>query len=136
MKPLKVLVAEDNLVNQKVVLRLLSRLGCEADVVADGQAVLDALDRKPYDLILMDLSMPEMDGITATRLIIQQFHPSIRPRIIALTASDDEADRELCLRVGMDDYLAKPVRLEALQQILTQHGGMLTPSPADPPVQS
>jgi CheY-like chemotaxis protein len=127
MKPLNVLVAEDNLVNQKVILQLLKRLGIEADVVSNGLAVLSALDAQPYDLILMDLSMPDMDGLTATRHIIQEFHPAIRPLIVALTASDTEADRDLCLQAGMDDYLAKPVRLSALKQLLSRHYEPLLP---------
>jgi len=106
--PLRILLAEDNLVNQKVELLLLKRLGYQADLVSNGQEVLDAVSRQSYDVILMDVQMPEMDGLTATRYICQNY--SQRPWIVALTANAMQEDRETCLEAGMDDYISKPIR--------------------------
>jgi len=106
--PLRILLAEDNIVNQKVELLLLKRLGYQADLVSNGQEVLDAISRQSYDVILMDVQMPEMDGLTATRYICQNY--SQRPWIVALTANAMQEDRETCLEAGMDDYISKPIR--------------------------
>jgi CheY-like chemotaxis protein len=92
----------------------LERLGYRADVAANGLEALDALHRQPYDVVLMDMQMPEMDGLEATRQIWQIWQPAQRPRIIAMTANAMQSDRELCLDTGMDDYVSKPVRLEDL----------------------
>jgi CheY-like chemotaxis protein/HPt (histidine-containing phosphotransfer) domain-containing protein len=116
--PLRILLAEDNVINQKVVLRLLEKLGYRADVAANGFDVLYALKRQAYDVILMDVQMPEMDGIEATKRIVQQWLPEQRPRIIALTAHALEGNREWLLEEGMDDYLSKPIRIENLIQAL------------------
>ncbi|MBD2312906.1 PAS domain S-box protein [Desertifilum sp. FACHB-1129] len=115
--PLRLLVAEDNAVNQKVALQLLNRLGYRADVVANGLEVLQALERQPYDTILMDVQMPEMDGLEATRQI-RAFYKGTQPWIIAMTANAMQGDREECLSAGMNDYVSKPVRLEHLKQAL------------------
>ena len=112
--PLRILLAEDNQVNQKVALRMLERLGCSADVAANGLEVLEALERVRYDVILMDVQMPEMDGLEATRQIGARYEASERPWIIAMTANAMAGDRERCLDAGMDDYLSKPVRMEEL----------------------
>ncbi|AFZ46532.1 multi-sensor hybrid histidine kinase [Cyanobacterium stanieri PCC 7202] len=118
--PLKILIAEDNIINQKVITNILKRLGYRADVVGNGLEVLDALRRQSYDLILMDVQMPEMDGLTATRQIRTLWNSSNsdfqgqRPCIIAMTANAMEGDRQRCLEAGMDDYLSKPVKVEAL----------------------
>jgi PAS domain S-box-containing protein len=112
--PLRLLLAEDNVVNQKVALRTLERLGYRADVAANGIEVLDAVARQPYDAILMDVQMPELDGLEATRRICRQWSADQRPRIIAMTANAMHGDRELCLTAGMDDYISKPVRTEDL----------------------
>ncbi|MBD1913738.1 MULTISPECIES: PAS domain-containing hybrid sensor histidine kinase/response regulator [unclassified Leptolyngbya] len=117
--PLQILVAEDNLVNQKVIFKLLQRLGYEADIVSNGVQVLEALQRSTYDVILMDVQMPEMDGITATREIHRMW-PQCRPRLIAVTANAMRGDRDECLQAGMDDYLSKPIRLEHLANALSQ----------------
>ncbi len=117
-KPLRILLAEDNLINQKVTLRLLERLRYRADVAANGLEVLEALQRQPYDVVLMDVQMPEMDGLEATRLIRQRLPAERQPYIIALTANALQGDREVCLEAGMDGYLAKPIRLEDLAQAL------------------
>ncbi|NJN59300.1 MAG: response regulator [Leptolyngbyaceae cyanobacterium SL_5_9] len=116
--PLRILLAEDNVVNQKVVLHLLQRIGYRADVAFNGQEVLESLRRQPYDVVLMDVQMPEMDGISATRQICQEWQSANRPRIIAMTAGAMAGDREECLIAGMDDYLSKPIRIEQLVQVL------------------
>lgn len=118
--PLRILLAEDHLVNQKVALLLLERLGYRADVAANGLEVLEALHRQPYDLVLMDVQMPEMDGLEASRRICEEWPAPARPRIIAVTANAMQGDRELCLDAGMNDYISKPIRVEALIQALSQ----------------
>jgi CheY-like chemotaxis protein len=118
--PLRILVAEDNLINQKVALRLLERLGYQADVVANGMEAVVASRHVDYDVVLMDVQMPEMDGLEATRQLCKQHPPEDRPRIIAVTADAQESDREECLRAGMDDYLSKPVRLDQVADALYQ----------------
>ncbi|MGG6263605.1 PAS domain S-box protein [Leptolyngbya sp. AN10] len=115
--PLRILLAEDNAVNQKVALHLLSRLGYRADVAGNGLEVLAALDRQDYDVILMDVQMPEMDGLEATRQIVQKLN---HPHIIAMTANAMEGDRQLCLNAGMNDYLSKPIRIDALKSVLSK----------------
>jgi signal transduction histidine kinase/CheY-like chemotaxis protein len=119
--PLRILVAEDNPVNQRVALRLLERLGYAADVVGDGRAVLERLERTAYDVVLMDVQMPVMNGLEASRAICARWPPERRPRIIAMTAEAMPGDRESCLGAGMDDYLVKPVRLEELARALGEH---------------
>ena len=112
--PLRILLAEDNLVNQKVALHILKRLGYRADVASNGLEVLAALHRQPYDLVLMDVQMPEMDGLSATRSICQQWSYAKRPRIVAMTANAMQGDQEECLEAGMDGYMSKPIRTEEL----------------------
>ncbi len=119
--PLRILVAEDNTVNQKVILHTLERLGYRADIAANGYEVLDAIQRQWYDVILMDIQMPEMDGAEATRRIRETMPADKQPRIVALTAHALTGDRERYLEAGMDDYLSKPVRPEALVEILQQY---------------
>ncbi|MEA5420702.1 response regulator [Spirulina sp. CCNP1310] len=113
-QPLKILVAEDNLVNQKLLFIHLEKLGYKADVVANGLEVLYTLVMNSYDVILMDMEMPEMDGITTTEMIRQDFPPEVQPYIIALTANDDRGDRLACEEAGMNDYLTKPIQQERL----------------------
>jgi PAS domain S-box-containing protein len=112
--PLRVLVAEDNAVNQRVALRLLARLGYRADVVANGLEVLDAVERQDYDVVLMDIQMPEMDGLQAARWIVQRRGVSGLPRIVAMTANAMPGDREAYLAAGMDGYVAKPINMDEL----------------------
>jgi CheY-like chemotaxis protein/HPt (histidine-containing phosphotransfer) domain-containing protein len=127
--PLRVLLCDDNIVNQKVALRLLQQMGYRADLAGNGREALEALDRQPYDLIFMDLMMPEMDGLEATRIIRErQRQPSRHPNykspiiIVAMTASAMMGDREKCLASGMDDYVAKPVRLENIRTTVERWG--------------
>jgi CheY-like chemotaxis protein len=115
---LQVLVAEDNLVNQKVAVLFLQKLGHRADVATNGLEVLSALKRRQYDAILMDVQMPKLDGIQTARLICGDRPRDQRPRIVAMTANAMEEDRQACLDAGMDDYISKPVRLSHLQRAL------------------
>jgi signal transduction histidine kinase/DNA-binding response OmpR family regulator len=120
--PMKILLAEDNAVNQKLALRLLERMGYRADVAANGLEVLQSLERQPYDLILMDVQMPEMDGLQATRSIRKNFSPDAQPQIIAMTANAMQGDREMCLEAGMNDYVSKPIQVKELQSALERSG--------------
>ncbi|MDD1759415.1 MAG: PAS domain S-box protein [Methanothrix sp.] len=115
-RPLRILLAEDNEVNQMVALKMLEKIGYQADIAANGREVLQALQRQPYDLILMDIQMPEMDGFETARKIRTLWPDG--PRIIAMTAYALEGDRERCLNAGMDDYISKPIRLKELQSKL------------------
>jgi signal transduction histidine kinase len=114
--PMRVLVAEDNPVNQLVVMHMLRRLGLTPDLAEDGEAAVTAVERTPYDVVLMDVQMPNVDGLTATRRIRAAAGP--QPRIIAMTANAMSGDREVCLEAGMDDYLAKPINVESLRAAL------------------
>ncbi|MCT7951208.1 response regulator [Ancylothrix sp. C2] len=118
MLPLRILLAEDNPVNQKVALLTLERIGYRAEVAGNGLEVLDALHRQPYDVVLMDVQMPEMDGLAAARQICQLLPASSRPRIIAMTANAMQGDREECIEAGMDDYITKPIRMDELVKAL------------------
>lgn len=122
--PLRLLLADDNAVNQKVGSALLRKLGYEADIVDDGRQVLTALDAADYDLIFLDVQMPEMDGYEAARAIRERwFGPGkTRPRIVAMTGNAMQGDREKCLEAGMDDYIAKPVRIEDLVTAIEKWG--------------
>ncbi|BBC24708.1 multi-sensor hybrid histidine kinase [Pseudanabaena sp. ABRG5-3] len=115
--PLKILLAEDNIVNQKVATHFLNRLGYRVDVVASGIEVLESIYRQPYDVILMDVHMPEMDGLTATRRIVAESSTQT-PWIIALTANAGMGDRDICLNAGMQDYISKPIKVPDLIQAL------------------
>ncbi|MEZ4592332.1 MAG: response regulator [Chloroflexota bacterium] len=116
--PLRILLAEDNIVNQKVALRMLERMGYRADIAANGEEVLVALRRQRYDVVLMDVQMPEMDGVMATQRILADWPAAQRPRIIAMTANALKGDRENYLELGMDDYISKPIRIELLEEAL------------------
>jgi CheY-like chemotaxis protein len=116
--PLRILLAEDNAVNQKLALRILQQMGYQADVVTNGLEAIQALERQLYDLILMDVQMPEMDGLEATRQIVRRWTKTKRPWIVAMTANAMQGDREMCIQAGMDDYIAKPIRIEELVEAL------------------
>jgi CheY-like chemotaxis protein/HPt (histidine-containing phosphotransfer) domain-containing protein len=137
--PLRVLLCDDNIINQKVAVRLLQQMGYRAGLAANGVEALAALDRQPYDLIFMDVMMPEMNGFEATRLIRErQRLPDRFPHyksplvIIAMTASAMPGDREKCLAAGMDDYIAKPVRLEDVRAIIERWAAAATAPPPQP----
>jgi len=118
--PLRILLAEDNAVNQKVAMRFLEKMGYRADLAANGIEVLQALNRQSYDVVLMDVQMPEMDGLEATRQICCKWPKEKRPRIIAMTANAMQGDKEKCLEAGMDDYISKPIHQKELIQALQQ----------------
>jgi CheY-like chemotaxis protein len=118
--PLRIRLAEDNAVNQKIALRLLQQLGYRADTASNGLEAIQCVERQPYDLVLMDVQMPEMDGIEATRRIISGARSGGRPRIVAMTANAMQGDREDCIAAGMDDYVTKPIRPERLVEALEQ----------------
>ena len=116
--PLRLLLADDNAINKKVGLSVLQKLGYRADVASNGLEVLKALEQKAYDIILLDVQMPEMDGLEAARNIRQRWADNKRPRLIAMTGNAFLGDREKCLEAGMDDYISKPVRIGELQAAL------------------
>jgi CheY-like chemotaxis protein len=118
--PLSILLAEDNVTNQRLALLVLERLGYRADVAANGLEVLQSLRRQPYDLVLMDVQMPEMDGLDATRAIASEFPPDGRPRVVAMTANAMKEDRDECFAAGMDDFLTKPIQLAELVAALNR----------------
>jgi CheY-like chemotaxis protein len=112
-------VAEDNTINQKLMRKSLAYYGYTPDIVANGYEVLEALERQTYDLIFMDIQMPEMDGLEATRQIVSKYS-NTRPRIVAMTASALGADRENCLNAGMDDYTSKPIKIEVIEKMIVK----------------
>ncbi len=116
--PLRILLAEDILVNQKLALRLLQQMGYRADVASNGIEAVQSVERQPYDVILMDVQMPEMDGLEASRRICARWPRGQRPAIIAMTANAMQGDREMCLEAGMDDYVSKPIRPDELIKAL------------------
>jgi len=112
--PLRILLAEDNVVNQKLALRLLQQMGYRADLASNGLEAVESVKRQAYDVVLMDVQMPEMDGLEASRQICSRLTPKQRPRIVAMTANAMQGDREMCIDAGMDDYITKPIRVDAL----------------------
>jgi len=116
--PLRILLAEDNVVNQKLALRILQQMGYRADVAGNGIEAIECCARQPYDVVLMDVQMPEMDGLEASRRIVARWPAGERPRIVAMTANAMQGDREACLAAGMNDYVTKPIRVEALVEAL------------------
>ncbi len=136
-RPLTVLVVEDNAVNRAVALRLLASLGHVAEVATTGAEALLALERRAFDVVLMDVQMPGMDGHEATRRIAARFPRERRPWVVAMTASAFPGDRERCLEAGMDDYVSKPVGLAELERALSRsvagQGGRPPAAPAEPP---
>jgi CheY-like chemotaxis protein len=116
-----ILIAEDDESNRKVTAAMLKHLGYRADVVSNGKEALLALKRQPYDIILMNLRMPDMDGLETTRLIRLNCPPSQQPKIIALTAYILPNSREICLEAGMNDFMPKPVKMNDMAKILSKH---------------
>jgi len=129
--PLCILIAEDNRVNQKVALKLLQRMGYAADIANDGREALAALERRPYDVILMDVQMPELDGLEATREVRARWPKERQPRIVALTANAMAEDRAACLAAGMDDFLGKPVSPAQLAAALERCAQALDAAPRE-----
>jgi len=119
--PLRILLAEDNQVNQKLALRILERMGYRTDVASNGIEAVESIQRQIYDVILMDVQMPEMDGLDATRNI-RKLKDVTQPHIIAMTANAMEGDREMCIKAGMDDYVSKPIRVNELVEALLMVG--------------
>ena len=116
--PLRILLAEDNAVNQKLALRLLQQMGYRADLASNGIEAVESVKRQAYDVVLMDVQMPELDGLDATRQICKLLEAPQRPRIVAMTANAMQGDREICMDAGMDDYLTKPIRVDRLVEAL------------------
>ncbi|MBF2056393.1 MAG: response regulator [Cyanobacterium sp. T60_A2020_053] len=114
-------LAEDNRVNQKLLVSLLKKLNYPADIASDGVAVLRALEKQNYDLIFMDIEMPEMDGISATKTIYDTIEKSKIPLIVAMTAHEDEEKRQICRDAGMKDYITKPIKLNELERVFNQY---------------
>ncbi len=126
--PLNILLAEDNVVNQKLAVAIFEKMGYMADVAENGLEVLAALEHQSYDIIFMDLQMPEMGGIEATSTILEKWPEENRPKIIAMTANALEGDKELCLQAGMDDYISKPISMAAIQNALVKWGKIAQPT--------
>jgi CheY-like chemotaxis protein len=118
--PMRILIAEDNLINQKLAIHILTKMGYQADLAANGHEAVNAVTAKKYDLILMDVQMPEMDGLEATRFIRDNMEQ--QPVIIATTANAMSDDQEICLKAGMDDYLSKPMKLPDIMGVLEKWG--------------
>jgi CheY-like chemotaxis protein len=116
--PLRILLAEDNAVNQKLAMRLLQQMGYRADLASNGIEAVESVKRQAYDVVLMDVQMPELDGLDATRQICKLMEAPQRPRIVAMTANAMQGDREICMAAGMDDYLTKPIRVDRLVEAL------------------
>ncbi len=116
--PLRILLAEDNLVNQKVATVMLGKFGFKPDIVGNGRLAIEALQKTPYDLVLMDVHMPEMDGLEATRRIREALPDGTRPEVIAMTASALLQDVQECLAAGMDAVVTKPVAVDELRALL------------------
>jgi CheY-like chemotaxis protein len=116
--PLRILLAEDNVVNQKLALRLLQQMGYRADLASNGLEAVECVARQAYDVVLMDVQMPEMDGLEASRQITTRWTKNERPHIVAMTANAMQGDREACLAAGMDDYITKPIRVDQLVEAL------------------
>ena len=132
--PLRILLAEDNVVNQKLALRLLQQMGYRADLASNGLEAIECVQRQTYDVVLMDVQMPEMDGLEASRQITTKWPAGQRPRIIAMTANAMQGDREMCLAAGMDDYVTKPIRVDELVAALMSVPARQSEANMDQPV--
>ena len=117
---MNILIAEDNVINQKLASRILTKMGYDPDIAVNGHDALNAMTAKKYDMVLMDVQMPEMDGLEATRFIRENME--YQPIIIAMTANAMPEDKEICLKTGMDDYLSKPMKISDIMDILERWG--------------
>jgi CheY-like chemotaxis protein len=117
--PLLILLAEDNVVNQKLAMRLLGQMGYRADLAGNGIEAIESIEHQPHNVVLMDEQMLEMDALEASRCITAKYPPNRRPRNVAMTVDAMQGDREECLAAGMEDYVTKPIRVEALFEALT-----------------
>jgi CheY-like chemotaxis protein/HPt (histidine-containing phosphotransfer) domain-containing protein len=129
--PLRILLAEDHPTNQKLALAILARLSYRADIAGNGLEAVEALERQPYDVVLMDMQMPEIDGLEATRQIRQRWTAQTGPYIIAMTANAMQSDREACLAAGMNDYVSKPIRINELMAALNRGAALRHVSPQE-----
>jgi CheY-like chemotaxis protein/HPt (histidine-containing phosphotransfer) domain-containing protein len=129
--PMKILVVEDSVINQKLAAGILRKLGYESELARNGAEAVEMVGANRYDLVFMDLQMPVMDGLEATRRIIATLPPADRPRIVAMTANALPADRERCISAGMDDYIAKPILPAAIQALIERCAALDAPRPAD-----
>jgi CheY-like chemotaxis protein len=120
--PLKILVAEDNMVNQKLVNKIFEKFGYSIDIVSNGLEVIEAIKLKKYDIIFMDVQMPEMDGLETTTYLFENISKEIRPKIIAMTANATTEDKIKCFNSGMDDYLSKPISVKEIETMLVKWG--------------
>ncbi|MFH0803358.1 MAG: response regulator [bacterium] len=118
--PLQILIVDDNELNRELALAILEQLGYHADVAENGYEAVQAVKRQPCDVVLMDVEMPEMDGIEATRVIRRELETASQPSIIAMTAADIQDDRERCLKAGMNDYISKPIIVQQLIEALSR----------------
>ncbi|MBC7475276.1 MAG: response regulator, partial [Candidatus Sericytochromatia bacterium] len=123
--PMRILLAEDNAINQKLAIRLLEKLGYKIDVASNGLEAIESVQRQKYDLIFMDVQMPEMDGLEATKYLVNNYSEDQRPKIIAMTANAMQGDEEKCLQAGMDDYVSKPISFEGIKATLNKWGKII-----------
>jgi CheY-like chemotaxis protein len=119
--PISILIAEDNPINQKLLTHILQKNGYQPDFASNGLEVLQSVRRQKYDLIFMDVQMPEMDGFEATRQLVHRYIKTERPIIVAVTANAMKGDKDLCEEAGMDDYISKPIRVEELKKVIEKH---------------
>jgi CheY-like chemotaxis protein len=124
--PLQILLAEDNVINQKLIIQLMNKMGYYPDIASNGAEAIMMLEKKEYDILFMDVQMPVMDGLEATRTIISNWPKPQRPHIIAMTANVMDGDKEKCLEAGMVDYLSKPIKFNEVQEALMKWGSVLT----------
>jgi CheY-like chemotaxis protein len=118
LPPMSILIAEDNMINQKLIVRILKNFGQEVDVTTNGKEALQAVHQKKYDIVLMDVQMPEMDGNEATQRIRKEVPHENQPVIIAMTAHALQGDREKCLEAGMNDYMSKPILIDEVRRMI------------------
>lgn len=134
--PLKILIVEDSAINQELLMTILAKMGYTADVVDNGLAAIEALEKRSYQIVFMDVQMPGMDGLTATRYIVSHWSENQRPKIIAMTASAFQEDKQNCLDAGMDDYISKPIRIEQIQLMLQKWAQSIFATVTETPVVS